>query len=88
MSCQCYGACTGESTNAWRNLVGQPEGKKLFGRPRCRWEDNIGVDLGEVEWIHLIQNREQWRALAKTEMKLRIPQKAGNFLVIGVVINF
>jgi hypothetical protein len=46
------------------------------------------VDLGEVEWIHLIQNREQWRALAKTEMKLRIPQKAGNFLVIGVVINF
>jgi hypothetical protein len=31
-------------------LVGKPEGKKLLGRPRHRWEDNIKIDLQEVGW--------------------------------------
>jgi hypothetical protein len=35
----------GEKTNAYDTLVGKPEGKRLFGRPRHRWMDNIGMDL-------------------------------------------
>ncbi|KAJ4442029.1 hypothetical protein ANN_11893 [Periplaneta americana] len=57
----------GESRNAYRVLVGRPEGKRPLGRPRCRWEDNIKMDLREVgydgrEWINLAQDRDQWRA--------------------------
>ncbi|KAJ4431757.1 hypothetical protein ANN_20362, partial [Periplaneta americana] len=56
----------GESRNAYRVLVGRPEGKRPLGRPRCRWED-IKMDLREVgyddrEWINLAQDRDQWRA--------------------------
>jgi hypothetical protein len=38
----------GEKRNAYRLLVGKPEGKKPLGRPRSRWVDNIRMDLGEV----------------------------------------
>jgi hypothetical protein len=53
--------------NVYRILVGQLEGKKALGRPRCRWED-IRTDLTErgwegVEWIHLAQDRDQWQIL-------------------------
>jgi len=56
-------------------LVGKPEGKRLLGGSRYRWEDNIRIDLGEigwesVDWIHLAQDREQWRALVNTIMNL------------------
>jgi hypothetical protein len=59
-------------------LVGKPEGKRPLGRPRHRWEDNIKMDLREiewegVEWIHMVQDREQWCALVNTVMKLRVP---------------
>jgi hypothetical protein len=52
-------------------LVGKPEGKRSVRRPRCRWEDNIRMDLMElgwecVDWIHLAQDREQWQAVLKT----------------------
>jgi hypothetical protein len=40
----------GEKRNAYRILVGKPEGKRPLGRPRCRWVDNIKMDLGEVGW--------------------------------------
>ena len=48
--------------------MGKPEGKRLLGRPRLRWEDNIKVDLWEVgcvvmDWIDLAQDRERWQAL-------------------------
>jgi hypothetical protein len=36
--------------NAYRLLVGNPEGKRPLGRPRCKWVDNIRMDLGEVGW--------------------------------------
>jgi hypothetical protein len=36
--------------NVYRLLVGEPEGKRPLGRPRCRWKDNIRMDLGEVGW--------------------------------------
>jgi hypothetical protein len=39
----------GERSVVYRFLVGKPEGKRPLGRPRCRWEDNIKVDLQEVE---------------------------------------
>jgi hypothetical protein len=42
----------GERRDAYRVLVGKPEGKRLLGRPRLRWEDNIKLDLQEVGWGH------------------------------------
>jgi hypothetical protein len=49
-------------------LVEKPEGKRLLGAPRCRWQNNIRMDLRErgwenVNWIHLVQDSDQWRAL-------------------------
>jgi hypothetical protein len=41
----------GEKKKAYRLLVGKPDGKRLLGRPRCRWVDNIRMDLGEVGWV-------------------------------------
>ena len=54
-----------QSRNAYRVLVGKPEGKRPLGRPRCQWEDNIRMDLREVgcdpgEWIDLAEDREHW----------------------------
>jgi hypothetical protein len=68
----------GEKRNAYRILVGKSEGKRLLGRPRRRWVDNIKMDLGEIgwdgmDWIDLAQDRDQWRALVNTEMILRVP---------------
>jgi len=60
-----------------RVLVGKPEGKRLLGRPRCRWEDNIKMDLQEVggggDWVELAQDRDRRRALVNTVMNLRVP---------------
>jgi hypothetical protein len=52
-------------------LVGKPEEKRPFGRARCRWENNIRMDLQEigwegVDWMHLAQDRDQWQALVNT----------------------
>jgi hypothetical protein len=44
--------CVGKGRGAYRVLVGSPEGKRPLGRPRCRWEDNIKVDVQEVRWWH------------------------------------
>jgi hypothetical protein len=68
----------GEKRNAYRILAGKPEGKRPLGRPRHRWEDNIRMDLREIgwggmDWIDLAQDRDQWRALVKTVMNLRVP---------------
>jgi hypothetical protein len=60
------GACStnGEKRNAYRLLVGKPEGKRPLGRPRRRWVDNIRMDHGEVgwgdvDWIYLAQDRNR-----------------------------
>jgi hypothetical protein len=68
----------GEKRNGYRILVGKPEGNRPLGRPRCRWEDNIRMELrdigwGGMGWIDLAQDREQWRALVNTVMNLRGP---------------
>jgi hypothetical protein len=46
------GACSshGEVINAYTMLIGKPEGKRLLGRPRRKWEDNIQMDLKEIRW--------------------------------------
>ncbi|KAJ4433927.1 hypothetical protein ANN_16245 [Periplaneta americana] len=67
----------GESRNAYRVLVGRPEGKRPLGRPRRRWEDNIKMDLREVgyddrDWINLAQDRDRWRAYVRAAMNLRV----------------
>jgi hypothetical protein len=68
----------GEKRNAYRLLVGKPEGKRPLGRPRRRWIDNIKIDLLEigvsvVDWIGLAQDRYRWRALVNSVMNLRVP---------------
>jgi hypothetical protein len=74
------GACStnGEERNAYRLLVGKPEGNRPLGRPRCRWLDNIKMDLrevgwGDVDWIGLAQDRNRWRALVNSVLNLRVP---------------
>jgi hypothetical protein len=41
-----------------------------------------------VEWIHLVQDRDQWRALVNTVMSLRVTQQAGNIFLSIVTISF
>jgi hypothetical protein len=58
-------------------LVGKPEGKRLLGRPRRRWVDNIKIGLREIgwdgmDWIDLAEDRDQWRGLVNTVMNLQV----------------
>ena len=54
----------GERSGVYRVLVGKPEGKRPFGRPRRRWEDNNKLDLEEVacggmDWNEMAQGRDR-----------------------------
>jgi hypothetical protein len=69
----------GEGRNVCRVLVGKPEGKRPLERLRRRWEDGIRMDLreigwggGGVEWIHLAQERDCWRAVVNAVMNLAV----------------
>jgi hypothetical protein len=58
-------------------LVGKPERKRTFKRPRRRWK-YVRIDLNEVkwegvDWMHLDQDRDQWRAVVKTVMNPWVP---------------
>jgi hypothetical protein len=64
--------------NAYRILVGKPEGKRPLGRPRRRWVNIVKIDLREtgwdgMDWIDLAQDRDQWRAFVNTVMNLQVP---------------
>jgi hypothetical protein len=68
----------GQKRNAFRILMGKPEGKRPLGKPRHRWVDNIKMELTEigwdgVDWIHMAQDRDQWRALVNMVLNLRVP---------------
>jgi hypothetical protein len=68
----------GEGRGVYGVLVGKPKGKRPLGRHRCRWEDNIKMDLRETEingvnWIQLAQDRVQWWAYVNTVMNLQDP---------------
>jgi hypothetical protein len=65
----------GDTKKTFKMLVGKPEGKRPLGKPRCRLEDNIRMDIWEigwevVDWIHLAQDRAQWQALMNTVINL------------------
>jgi hypothetical protein len=73
-------ALMGEKRNAYRILVGKPEGNRPLRSFRLRWEDNITcrmelreMGLGAMDWIDLAEDRDQWRALVNTVLKLRVP---------------
>jgi hypothetical protein len=65
------------STNG-EKMVGKSKGKRPLRRPRSKWADNSKIDLREivwdgVDWIHLAQDRDQWRALLDSVLILRVP---------------
>jgi hypothetical protein len=67
-----------ETRNAYNILVGKPEGKTPYGRPRRGWEDNIRLDLKgimwrDVIWMHMAEDRDRRRALLNTVIKLCFP---------------
>jgi hypothetical protein len=68
----------GETRNAYRLLVGKPEGKRPLRRTRRRWVDDIKMDLGEIgwdgmDWIEMAQDRDQWRVLVNKVMNVWVP---------------
>jgi hypothetical protein len=68
----------GEKRNAYRLLVGKPEGKRPLGRRKRRWVDNIRMyfgkaEWGDVDWIGMDKGRNRWRALVNSVMNLRVP---------------
>jgi hypothetical protein len=67
----------GEWRGVHRVLVGKSEVKRLLGRPRHRWEDNIKMDLQELggsgDWMELAHGRDRWWALVHTVMNFRVP---------------
>jgi hypothetical protein len=69
----------GEGRGVYRFLVGMPEGKRPLKRPRCRWEDNIMMDLRKIgvdelaNWIQLAKDRVKRRASVSTVMNVRVP---------------
>ena len=67
-----------EDRSAFKILTGTPAGKRPFGRPRRRWEDNIRMDLKEIyvntrKLVNLAQDRDYWRALVNLALNLRVP---------------
>jgi hypothetical protein len=72
-----------EERNVYKVFMGTPEGKKLLGRPRHRWENGIRMDLretgrGSVERIQLAQDRDRRRALVNTVMNFRVLEPRSN----------
>jgi hypothetical protein len=68
----------GEMRNAYKMLIGKPEGKRPLGRPRHQWEYNSRMTLREigwegVDWMNLAYVRDQWKALVNIVMNFQVP---------------
>jgi hypothetical protein len=68
-----YVACMGQMRNIYKTLVRKHEEKSSLERSRCKWEDNIRMDLREIEWegvdwVCLVQDMDQWWALVNKVM--------------------
>jgi hypothetical protein len=68
----------GALRNAYRILIGKPEGKRALERPRHRWVDNIKMDLGEIrwggmDWINMVQDRDWWSVRVNMAMNFLVP---------------
>jgi hypothetical protein len=68
----------GEDEKCVQTVNGTPEEKRPVRRPKSKWEDNIQMNHREigwkdVHWVRLSQERDRWRALVNTVMKLRSP---------------
>jgi hypothetical protein len=67
----------GEMRKAYNILVGNPDGNRPLGRPRCRCKDNISTDIREigwegVYWMRLAQDRYKWQTLVKRVMNFLV----------------
>ena len=67
-----------EGRSAFKILTGKPTGKRPFGGPRRRWEDNIRMELEEIginagNWVDSAQDRNYWRALVNGALNVRVP---------------
>ena len=63
--------------SAFKILTGKPTGKRLLGRPRRRWEDNIRMDLKELgintrNWFDSAQEKNYWGTVVKAQLNLRV----------------
>jgi len=74
-----------ERRGVYKVLVEKPEGKRTLGKPRCRWTDNIKTDiqeveLGDMDWVALAQDRDRWWALVNAALNFWVPLNVGNIL--------
>jgi hypothetical protein len=70
--------CPKNYRNAYKLLVGKPEGRSPLGRPTRSWVDNIRMDLvevgwGDVDYIGLTQDTDRWRDLVNQVLNLWVP---------------
>jgi hypothetical protein len=75
----------GDKGKAYGILVGKPGGRRPLGTSRPKWEDNIKMDLRDIgwygmDWIDVVWDMGQWRALANTAVNLQVPLNIGKFL--------